>query len=247
MSMHAQNESESATPLLVRPVVLRYELPGFFERWTLSEEPVPESAWHDACLELLKALLVAWVRRTGHDAAVYRNLAVRVRQDQPKVGFDPDLCVVEPIPPEADDLDSLLLWRPEHRTPLLVIEVVAPHHPYKDYAETPEKCAALGVSELVVFDPKLAGPRAGGGPHLIQLWRRQQDASFVRIHAASSPVFSPLLGAFWQPIDERRRLGISDDREGTRPWLTAEQTERAAKDDALRRVAELEAELTARR
>ena len=91
MSMHAHSE-------------LRYALSGFSERWTLSEELVPESAWHDACVELLRALLVCWVARTGRAARVYRNLAVRVRRDQPKLGFDPDLMVVEPEPPEGIEL-----------------------------------------------------------------------------------------------------------------------------------------------
>ena len=69
---------------------LRYALSGFSERWTISEEPVPESAWHRECLELLKALLVTWVARAGKSAYVYCNLAVRVRADLRQVGFDPD-------------------------------------------------------------------------------------------------------------------------------------------------------------
>src|SRR5688572_22368871 len=96
---------------------LRYALTGFSERWTISEQPVPESAWHYECLELLKALLVAWVARTGSRAYVYRNLALRVRADLPAVGFDPDLMLVDPAPPERGTLDSLLLWRSDHSPP----------------------------------------------------------------------------------------------------------------------------------
>jgi len=238
-------------------VVVRYELSGFSESWTLPEQPVPESAWHDACVELVKALLVAWLTRTARAAAVYRNLAIRVHADRPKVGFDPDVCLVEPAPPEATELESLRLWQPEHAPPALVVEVVSPNHPYKDYREIAEKCAAAGVGELLVFDPKLGGPRTGGGPHLLQLWRRLPDQGFVRVHAARTPAFSQAIGAWWLAIDGAQRLGISDDPEGERLWLTLEQAERAAreaeraareaervaKEDALRRVAELEAEL----
>jgi hypothetical protein len=124
---------------------------------------------------------------------------------------------------------------------------VSPNHPHKDYAEVPEKCAAAGVGELVVFDPKLAGPRTGGGPHLLQLWRRLPDDSFVRLQAGSAPAFSQVLGAWWFPVERGQRLGISDDEDGQRPWLTLEQTERAAKEDALRRITELEDELAGRR
>jgi Uma2 family endonuclease len=213
----------------------------------LPEQPVPESAWHDACVELVRALLVAWLGRSARAAAVYRNLAVRVRADQRNVGFDPDVCLVEPAPPEATELESLQLWRTEHPPPSLVIEVVSPRHPYKDYAEIAEKCAAAGVRELVVFDPKLAGPRSGGGPHLLQLWRRLPEDTFERVSAGRVPAFSQVLGAWWHPIEYGERLGISDDVEGTRLWLTPEQAERQSKEDALRRVDELEAELGRRR
>ena len=158
--------------------------------------------------------------------------------------------LVEPAPPERGRLDSLLLWLPDHRPPALVVEVVSPNHPHKDYAETPEKCAVAGVAELVVFDPALAGPQTGAGPHLLQQWLRQPDGSFVRCHAGAGAVCSPLLGAWWQPARESRRLFISDDATGLHAWLTGEQTERAEKDAeraekeaALRRIAELEAEL----
>jgi Uma2 family endonuclease len=236
MSMHQSSQPRRQQP---GPIVLRYELPSFSERWTIPEETVPESAWHDACVELVKALLAAWIARSARSAAVYRNMAIRVRQDRPQVGFDPDVCVVEPAPLEGAELESLQLWRPEHAPPALVIEVVSPSHPFKDYAEIPEKCAASGVGELVVFDPKLCGPRTGGGPHLLQLWRRTADAHFTRVHAGNGPALSDVLGAWWLPVERARRLRITDDVDGTRLWPTAEE-------EALRRVAELEAELKRR-
>ena len=250
--MHAPSQPDS--PRLGEGVNLRYAVPGFSERWTLPEQPVPESAWHDACVELVRALLVAWIGRAARDIAVYRNLAVRVRADRPNVGFDPDVCLVEPAPPDSSELESLQLWRPGHAPPTLVVEVVSPRHPHKDYAEIAEKCAAAGVLELVVFDPKLAGPRSGGGPHLLQLWRRLPDGTFERISAGSTAALCEVIGAWWCPIDGGRHLGISEDAEGRRLWLTLEQAERAAKEaerrskeDALRRVAELEAALRAPR
>jgi len=126
------------------------------------------------------------------------------------------------------------------------VEVVSPSHPYKDYREIPETCAAAGVRELVVFDPKLAGPRAGGGPHLLQLWRREPDRSFVRIHAGGTPAFSEVLGAWCCPIETGKRLAISDDADARQLWPTREQAERQSKEAAQRRVAELEAELARR-
>jgi hypothetical protein len=93
----------------------------------------------------------------------------------------------------------------------------------------PEKCAAAGVEELWVFDPKLAGPKIGGGPHRVQLWRREGD-EFRRIYAGEGPVFSPTLGAWLFAVHEGQRLRIADDREATQWWLTAEEREREAKE-----------------
>ena len=226
-------------------VLVQHRIAGFSESWTIEDVPVPEGAWHDRALDLLMALLEHWIVRTGRDAAAFRNLAVRVRKDRPKVGFDPDVMLVEPAPPGARELSSLRLWEPKHMVPALVIEVVSPGHPYKDYADTPDRCAAVGVRELVVFDPMLAGPKAFGGPHLMQGWRRTDTGTFERVTSGEQPFASDVLGAHFVPIDARL-LRIADDVAGAELWPTAEEAERAAKERALARVAELEAELARR-
>ena len=63
------------------------------------------------------------------------------------------------------------------------------------------------------------------------------------VHAGDGPVRSPTLGAYLVPVEGGRKLRIAEEPDGTRPWLTAEESERAAKEAALARVAELEAEL----
>jgi Uma2 family endonuclease len=215
-----------ASPELIEGgVMVLHRVPSFSDKWLIGE-PVPEAAWHDRAVELLKALLEHWLARTRRDAAVFRNLAVRVRSDKPKVGFDPDLMVVSPAPPGARDLSSLRLWMPGHAVPSLVVEVVSPGHPYKDYAETPDLCAALGVDELLVFDPTLVGPKALGGPQRLQLWRRTDARTFERVYSGEGPSFSPFLGAYLSTIEEGRRLRIADDESGRSPWLTPEEAER---------------------
>jgi Uma2 family endonuclease len=211
-------------------VLVQHRVQGFSEEWVIVEQPVPEAAWHDRALELLRALLEHWIARTGRDAVVFRNLAIRVRSDRPQVGFDPDLALVSPAPPGAMELSSLRLWDPAHHVPALVIEVVSPGHPYKDYVETPDKCAALGVRELVVFDPVLAGPKVRGGAQRLQLWRRTDAGAFERVAAGDEPVFSELLGAYLVPTEQGRRLRIAEDQGGQRLWLTEGEEERAAKE-----------------
>jgi Uma2 family endonuclease len=208
--------------------------------WTLSDERMPESYDHLLTVDLLWNILRGWVARTGRDAWVGRAQAVRWDERHKQVGVDPDVCVVEPRPPEGDSLKSLLAWRPGHRMPRLAIEVVSTENSNKDYLIAPEKYAACGVEELWIFDPLLAGP-AGRGPVRLQVWRRtRNDDGFERVYAGEGPTFSPYLSAWLFAVDEGRRLRIADDRDGTRWWMTPEEAERAAKEEALLRIAELE-------
>lgn len=84
------------------------------------------------------------------------------------------------------------------------------------------------MSELWIFDPLLSGPTSHGGPYRLQVWRREDD-ELVRVYAGDGPVRSQVLGASVVPVDEGRKLRISEDAEGTRMWRTAEETERSAK------------------
>lgn len=217
-------------------VVVRHRVCGFSDRWVIPEVPVPESAVHDRSLQLLMALLDHWLARTGRDAAVFRNIAVRVREDRPSVGFDPDISLVEPAPPGAEDLTSLRLWEAGHTPPALAIEVVSANHPYKDYTETPDQCAAAGVRELVVFDPLGVGPKAHGGPAPLSLWRRAGDGGFERVYSGSGPAFSEVLDAHFFVAHGEKRLRLANDAALAHRWLTAEEAARE-------RIAELEARL----
>jgi Uma2 family endonuclease len=192
---------------------------------------VPESDTHDVAIEYLRALLLAWAARSGRSLKIARNLGIRWVQREPRAGFDPDLCVIEPAPPVDVPLTSLRLWEPGHTPPLLAIEIVSPGHPYKDYVDTPDRCAASGVGELWVYDPMLKGPKAHGGPHLLQIWRRSDAGAFERCHAGSGPAYSPALEAWLHPnasqLPSAAQLVIAGDSEGRERWLTTEETERA--------------------
>jgi hypothetical protein len=60
-----------------RVVELSYRPNPVPDAWVLPEEPVPESRPHDLTIDRLKALLGAWIEKSGRDAIVTRNLAVR--------------------------------------------------------------------------------------------------------------------------------------------------------------------------
>ena len=124
--------------------------------------------------------------------------------------------------------------------------MVSASSPRKDYDVAPDKYAASGTRELWVFDPKLAGSKVGGGPFRIQLWQRDGDGAFGRTYAGEGPVWSPAVGGWLFAVSEGQRLRIADDEAGTSWWTPGEEAERAAKEAALARIAELEAELARR-
>lgn len=231
---------------------LIYEVAPSAEDWTLSEEKVPESKRHDRAAEIVYGQLDAFVERTRRDAVVCRSLAVRWDEDRPGIGVDPDVCLIEPAPPEGDDLESLLLWKSGHHPPLLAVEIVSASRPDKDYSQSPDKYAANGTQEAWIFDPKMAGKRARGGPYRIQVWRRNDEGDFLRVYAGEGPAWSEAVKAWIFAANEGRSLRIADDEAGTSWWMTREEAERAAKETEraakeAERAAKEEAQLRAER
>ena len=214
-----------------RGIALRYEVEPYPRSWFIEDdEKVPQSRPHLLRGNRLEALLLGWKRRTGRDVQVGRELSLRWDEEFPRVGVDPDVYVVEPPPPEGDEVTSLRTWETGHHPPLLAIEIVSPSRPGKDYGSSPLKYAASGTEELWIFDPELAGPKAQEGPFRIQLWRRDPQGGFTRVYAGEGPVHSKALDAWVFAVDEGRSLAIADDQAGTRLWMTPEETERARAD-----------------
>ena len=228
--------------------------------WELGERTMPESFLHREIVDLLKAILVAWVARAERDLQIVCNLAVRWERLSPSIGVDPDVALIK-RPPEGDALRSLRTWTHGHAPPLLAIEVVSETDPSKDYVIAPEKYAASGTEELWIFDPLLAGPKSHNGPYVLQVWRRDEGGAFKREYAGAGPVYSAAVDAWVMFSEEATRLRIADGPDGSGLWLTlaeverqekeaeraAKEVERAAKENALARIAELEAELRSRK
>jgi Uma2 family endonuclease len=208
--------------MVSQPVVsLRYRVGSRPEAWVLPEGPVPESTAHDAALYRICSLLLAWAARVANGARVARNLAIRWLPEHPRTGLDPDVAVLLPGPPDFDDLTSCRVWEAGRTPPAFAVEVVSQSHPYKDYSSIHEGYAAMGVPELLVFDPQLFGPRSLGGPALLQLWRRDVSGAFERVHFGNEPAYSNVLDA-WLSADGRN-LVISGDRAAKQRWPTLEE------------------------
>jgi hypothetical protein len=207
-------------------IELRYPLRTREDEWAVPENwPVPQSIPHGIAVKHLESVLSFWASRQGRPIFVADELAVRWLQNRPSVGIDPDLCLLDPPPPDVLELTSLKLWIPGHVRPPLCIEVVSDNHPYKDYVEVQERYAAFGAPELVVFDPRLIGPKSLGGPFAIQVWRTDGSV-FERTYAGSGPAFSETLSA-WLRVDDGLPQ-IASDRAGTERWPTEAEFERTA-------------------
>jgi hypothetical protein len=175
----------------------------------------------------LVLLLQAWAERTGQNAQIARNLAVRWIEAAPKVGIDPDVSVLCPPPPEGGRVESLRLWVPGHHVPLLCFEIVSKNHPHKDYAEVHLRYAAMGAREVVVFDPLLAGPKALGGPVSLQIWRCDAAGALACVYFGPGPARSEILDAWL--IVQGQELAIASEPFGEH-WQTNLERERAEKE-----------------
>jgi Uma2 family endonuclease len=209
---------------------LIYDVPEAGKNWELSDDQVPESRPHERRTASVFDQLDSMVERTGRNALVCRNLAVRWIEARPSIGVDPDVCLIEPAPPGGDELYSLLLWKEGHTPPVLAVEIVSVSRADKDYAQSPDKYAANGTQELWVFDPMLAGPQQRGGPFRLQVWQRDEQGDFLRVFAGEGPAHSEALGAWVFVVAEGRALRIADDAEGTSWWMTRAEAERTAKE-----------------
>lgn len=224
MSSAARMEARLLRVTQATRIELRYELRTKEDEWAIPEHwPVPQSIPHDLAVRHLGSVLSCWASQQSRPLFVAHELAVRWLEQRPSVGIDPDLCLLDPPPPGVLELSSLRLWLPGHVAPPLCIEVVSENHPYKDYVEVQERYAAFRARELVVFDPRLIGPRSLGGPFAVQVWRTEDDV-FERRYAGPGPVFSEVLGA-WFRIDEGLPQ-IANDSAGVERWPSGEEFER---------------------
>ncbi len=225
----------SQTPVSVS---LRYPVEPRWDDWIMPEGTVPEARMHDLTARRVVELLEAWVERTGRDAAVARNLALRFSKDRPRVGIDSDICLIAPRPKSHRQLSSWKLWEPDRPPPQIAVEVVSRWHPNKDYERIQERYAFCRIEELIVLDPERFGPKRFGGPYPIQQWLlREQELE--RTYAGDGPVFSQTLGAWVFPEPIR----ICDSRDGSGPWLSHAEVAEARADDerAAREAAEARA------
>jgi len=214
------------------------------------EDDVGEHELQTYILEVLRPLIEGYLREQNIEAHVGSDQFIYWKQHDPQACVAPDIYVL----PGVSQSIAIDVWKIWERgvVPSFALEVVG-RDPHKDYEVSPRRYAELGVEELVVFDP-FDGP----GRVAFAVYRKQ-DGALTRAQATNDEVvFSEQLRCHIRRIGRREetRLRIATGTRGETLVPTAREAvaiereavanEREAKEQALRRVAELEAKLAER-
>ncbi len=176
--------------------------------------------------ELLRPLLARFLASRERVAHAGSDQFIYWKRGDVKACVAPDLYVLPEIRQERV-IRSWKTWEEHGIVPSLAVEIVTTDVA-KDYEEAPELYRALGVRELVIYDPKIEA-----APRRIKRWRfqiyRRTPRGFVRVLASDvDRVRSHVLGAWLRVTGEgmERRLRIATGLRGETLFLTGEEAER---------------------
>jgi hypothetical protein len=204
-----------------------------------TEEKVGQDTLQMLILELLRPLVERWFELRGNPTFVGEDQFIYYERFNPKKVVAPDLYVLPGVTPGLR-VKSWKLWK-TGVVPSFALEVVCSDDPHKDYVEVIERYAELGVDELIVFDPdhERSDDRVRW-----QRYRNLKTRGFVQVESSNADrLRSRALGCFLRVAGSRdaARLRLGMGRTGDALVPTEAEAERAAKEQALGRVAELEA------
>jgi Uma2 family endonuclease len=190
------------------------------------EEKVGEDILHRWIIEMLRPLVERWLHRRGVRALVGADQFIYYQQHAPTLRVSPDVYVLPGIAPHT----RVPSWKTWERgiVPSFVLEVVSKDWE-KDYIEGPERYAAIGVSELVIFDPAPARHPDGVA---WQVYRRVRGRPLTRVEVSTADrMRSRELGCFLRTVGDGNdlRLRIGTGPGGGELFPTGEEAERAAR------------------
>ncbi|HEU4411345.1 MAG TPA: Uma2 family endonuclease [Polyangiaceae bacterium] len=215
-----------------------------------SDDRMGEGSLQRFISELARRQIEGYLASLGQTAFVGANQFIYWRQFDPSRRLDPSVFVLPGVRPGIK-IDSWKVWEREGLAPSFALEIVSQDWE-KDYRDSPEPYAELGVRELMIFDPEWAAR-----PHerlRWQVYRWLVRRGFVRVEAnhddrARSKVLGCWLRAVGDDLDSLRlRLAVGPQGERLLPTAgealaRAEQTLRAEREA---RAAEREARAAAR-
>ena len=177
--------------------------------------------------ELLREQIERWLLQQKKPWFVGANQFIYWKQFDPSSKLAPDVFLLPGVKPGIK-IDSWKTWE-TGIIPPLAIEVVSQDH-LKDYRDGPASYNALGVKELIIFDPDF-------GTQLtermrFQVFRRVGKRGLVRVEATNAEhVRSRVLGCFLRSTGsdpDMVRLRLATGPEGKQIFPTEAEAERAA-------------------
>jgi len=210
--------------------------------------PVPEEVWealraqdleekmgqggpHGEAVDLFVDVLSALLAEQRRTAYVGWDVFVEWDPSDPRARLSPDVFLLEGQPADLEP-SIWCTWQPGCDPPRFALEIVSERSRAKDYETNPGKYAALGVEELVVFDPEASGPGAPRNAIPLQVFRRSPRGQFLRVYQGEGPTQSAVLGAFLVASDAGHRLRLARNVEGTDMIPTPTEQARAAREEA---------------
>jgi Putative restriction endonuclease len=190
-----------------------------------SEDDVAESLLHLEIRTLLWAIVKIWLAERAEPALTLSEQFVYWVEGDPKQVVGPDLLV---IPGEAPTrtITSWKAWEEEHE-PTFAVEIVSEDID-KDYVDAPPSYDALGVRELVIYDPLLPAK----GPTRRSRWQvyRREDGVWSKIiETNATSVESRELGCWLCEVivGGQKRVRLAMDAQGTALVRTEAEAARA--------------------
>ena len=175
-------------------------------------------------VELLRPLLQWWLTQRGVKAFVGADQFIYWHQHDPHARVSPDVYLLPGVDPHTR-VRTWKIWQ-DRVVPSFAFEVVSQDWE-KDYTEVPARYAALGVAEVVIFDPGYTEHPEGVR---WQVLRRVGKRGLVRVEAKRADrVRSRALGCWLRVVGEGRdtRVRLAVSARGDELVPTAEEREEA--------------------
>jgi Uma2 family endonuclease len=200
--------------------------PDDLSRWYLPEDD--DTMTWATLLTALQRHLFACLRKLleeqNRDWFVNYEQKMNLDPHDQRVGVCPDIYVL-PCQPQDPNFAEWPAYLPGIPVPVFALEAVSPSNWAKDYVESPQKYAKLGVEELLLFDePAMEGKSPASDPYVLQLYRKEKGGVLKRVYAGEGPVYSEVLGAWFRTVGNK--LTVTRDQGGTSIVFTYEETER---------------------
>jgi hypothetical protein len=188
---------------------------------------VPTSLRQTRAIEKFLSSLRVWATERRWDDVVSTDQFFAWVEEHPKVRVAPDVYVARAGTVPLDGVACT--WEPGREPPRFAVEVVGIDKD-QDYIDAPERYAALGCPELVVFEPRIGDDSSEPA---LTVFRDIGDQALTAVYRGDGPVLSRELGAWLvvQNEGDERVLRIARDALGQD--LVPTQEERLEKEHAL--------------